>query len=279
MRVDAHQHFWTYDAERYPWIGAGMERLRADFLPRDLERLLAASGLEASVAVQARQDLDETRWLLELAREHAFVAGVVGWVDLCSPAVEDELARLAGEPKLRGVRHVVQDEPDDAFLLRPDFQAGIARLARFGLVYDLLIHPRHLVVAAQLVDRFPDQPFVLDHLAKPFIARGELEPWGRHLRALARRPNVHAKLSGLVTEARWTGWSAADFAPYLDLALEAFGPRRLMFGSDWPVCTLAAEYAEVRAIVDDWAAELAPSEHAALFGDNAARFYGLAGTP
>lgn len=275
MRVDAHQHFWPYDPERYGWISDEMRVLKRDFLPADLAPLLAAAGVDASVAVQARQDLDETRWLLDLAEANDFLAGVVGWVDLRADDVDAQLDELAARPLLRGVRHVVQDEPDDEFLLREDFLAGVAKLARRGLTYDVLVYPRHLPVAARFVDRFPAQPFVLDHLAKPFIAKGELEPWASDLRELARREHVCAKVSGLVTEARWREWAPADFRPYLDVVLEAFGAERLMFGSDWPVCLLASEYGPMKAIVDDYAAALSADEQAALFGGNAARFYGL----
>lgn len=275
MRIDAHQHFWAYDPGRYGWISDEMSVLKRDFLPEDLAPRLAEEGLDASVAVQARQDLDETRWLLDLAEANSFVAGVVGWVDLCSDEVDAELDELASRPALRGVRHVVQDEPDDDFMLRPDFCAGVAKLAERDLTYDILIYARHLPVAARFVDRFPEQPFVLDHIAKPFIAKGEREPWARDVRELARREHVCCKVSGMVTEARWSGWRPADFRPYLDVVFEAFGVERLMYGSDWPVCRLASEYGPMKAILDDYAAALSEDERAALYGGNAARFYGL----
>lgn len=275
MRVDAHQHFWIYDPERYAWIGEGMDVLRGDFLPEDLAHELQACGIDGSVAVQARQDLEETRWLLGLAEEHDFLKAVVGWVDLCSEEVGEQLDELASHPKLRGVRHVVQDEPDDDFLLREDFRRGVARLAERSLTYDVLIYPRHLRVATAFVDQFPGQPFVLDHLAKPFIAKTEREPWAGEIRELARRENVSVKVSGMVTEARWGAWHPSDFAPYLEVALEAFGPGRLMFGSDWPVCLLSSAYEPMKAIVDEWAARLSEDERDGLFGGNAARFYGL----
>lgn len=275
MRVDAHQHFWSYDPERYGWISDEMAVLKRDYLPADLAPLLAAEGLDAAVTVQARQDLDETRWLLDLAEAHPFLAGVVGWVDLRSDAVDAQLDELAARPALRGVRHVVQDEPDDEFLMRDDFLAGVAKLAARGLTYDVLVFPRHLPVAARFVDRFPEQPFVLDHVAKPFIAKGELEPWARGIRELARRAHVTCKVSGMVTEARWREWTPADLRPYLDVVFEAFGAGRLMYGSDWPVCRLASEYGPMKAVVDEYAAALSDDERAALFGGNAARFYGL----
>ncbi len=277
VRIDAHQHFWRYSASEFGWIDDRMQRLRRDFLPEHLGPELASLGIAGTVAVQARSSLEETRFLLGLAREHPFVRGVVGWVDLCSPAVERELEQLAGEPLLKGVRHVVQDEPDERFLLRDDFQRGVARLARLDLLYDILIYPRHLQAAAQFVDRFPEQRFVLDHLAKPRIASGERAAWQRGLRELARRPQVACKLSGLVTEADWDSWRPLELFPYLDAALEAFGEERLLFGSDWPVCLLAASsYGQVAEVVLDWAERLTPAARAGLFGRNAERLYRLA---
>ena len=275
MRIDAHQHFWNYSAEEYPWIGKGMERLARDCLPADLAPLVAAEGIGGTVAVQARQSLEESRWLLGLADAHPLVLGVVGWVDLRSTHVEDQLRAVAAHPKFVGVRHVVQDEPDPRFLLGESFLHGIGRLAAFGLTYDLLLYPQQLPAAAEFVGRFPEQPFVLDHLAKPRVKTGEIEPWRRDLLALAAHGHVHCKLSGLVTEAAWSGWKKSDFTPYLEVALEAFGPGRLMIGSDWPVCTLAAEYADTIGIVRDFLAPLVADERDAIEGGNAARFYGL----
>lgn len=276
MRIDAHQHFWKYSAEGYPWIGTGMERLARDRLPVDLAPLAAAEGIGGTVAVQARQSLEESRWLLELADADPLIRGVVGWVDLRSTHVEDQLRAFAEHPKFVGVRHVVQDEPDPRFLLGDSFLHGIRKLATFGLTYDLLLYPQQLPAAAEFVGRFPEQPFVLDHLAKPRIKTGELDPWRHDLRALAAHGHVLCKLSGMVTEADWRGWKRADFTPYLEVALETFGPKRLMIGSDWPVCTLAAEYAETIGIVTDFLAPLTASERDAILGGNAARFYALA---
>jgi L-fuconolactonase len=275
LKIDAHQHFWQYSAAEYGWISDPISVLRRDFLPRDLQPLLQANGFDGSIAVQARQSLEETRWLLELAQQNAFVKGVVGWVDLCSSAVRDQLAAYASNKKLVGVRHVLQDEPDDAFMLQPAFRHGIAQLAEFGLVYDLLLYPRHLPVAVQLVRAFPSQPFVLDHIAKPPIAEGTLEPWARAIRELAQFPQVACKLSGMVTEARWQKWTVDDFAPYLDVVMDAFGPARLMIGSDWPVCTLSADYARTMDIVRERLETLQPSEREAVLGGNCARIYGV----
>jgi L-fuconolactonase len=275
MRIDSHQHFWRYAASEYPWIGPGMERLARDHLPPDLATLAAAAGIDRTVAVQARQSLEETRWLLSLADEHPLVAGVVGWVDLRGDDVADELREFAGRKGFVGVRHVVQDEPDPRFLLGERFVRGLGMLAPYGLTYDLLLYPQQLPAAVELAARLPEQPFVLDHLAKPRIKTGEIDGWRRDIRDLAGRPNVCCKVSGLVTEAAWRRWQRADFAPYLETVLEAFGPERLMFGSDWPVCLLSAEYHEVVGIVEDLFARLSAGERAAVWGGTAARFYGL----
>ncbi len=276
MRVDAHQHFWRYTPEEYGWISDGMAALRRDFLPPDLEPLLRAAGFDWCVAVQARQTLDETRWLLDLADAHPFIAGVVGWVDLCSPRVGEDLASLAGRRKLVGTRHIVQAEPDDRFLLRPDFCRGIATLESFDLAYDILIHARHLPVAIEFVRRFPRQRFVLDHLAKPLIETGAIDTWSRHMRELAAQPHVCCKLSGLVTEADWRRWRPGDITPYLDVAMEAFGPGRLMIGSDWPVCTVAGAYGPVMELVVRYTERLGAADRDLVLGGSAARFWRLA---
>ena len=275
MRVDAHQHFWRYDPAEYDWIGEGMERLARDYLPADLAPLLTAEGIAGSVAVQARQTIEETRWLLGLAAKHPAILGVVGWVDLRSSEVGEQLREFAANPRFVGVRHVVQNEPDVRFLLGEAFVVGLQQLHGFGLTYDLLLYPPQLPAAVELAGMTPEQPFVLDHLAKPLIKPGTLDPWQADLRALARHPNVSCKLSGLVTEAAWQGWKRADFAPYLEVALEAFGPKRLMLGSDWPVCLLAAEYPDVVGIVTEFIARLSDSEQALILGGTASRFYGL----
>ncbi len=273
MHLDAHQHFWKYDAAEYPWIPPGSP-LHRDWLPGDLAPLLRAAGLDGCIAVQARQTLEESRWLLALADAHPIIRGVVGWADLRSDRVEEELAPLAAHPRFKGVRHVAQDEPDDGFLARPEFIRGVRKLAAFGLRYDLLIFPRQLPAAITLVDAAPDVAFVLDHLAKPAIRDGAREPWLGNFRELARRPNVCCKVSGLVTEAR-QDWRGEDLRPYLDAAFAAFGPRRLMFGSDWPVCRLAAEYAEVVRLVTDYLAPLPAADRGAVLGGTAAALYGV----
>jgi L-fuconolactonase len=270
--LDSHQHFWRYDAQQYPWIAPGSP-LQRDWLPPDLAPLLAAEKLDGCIAVQARQTIEESHWLLELAEHHSIVKGVVGWVDLRSPGVAKDLAALAPHPKFCGVRHVVQDEPDVNFMLGAEFQRGIGKLREFKLSYDILILPRQLPAAIELARRFPEQPFVLDHIAKPPIMDGTLSPWREQIRELAKSPNVLCKVSGMVTEADLAAWKPADFRPFLDVVFEAFGEERLMYGSDWPVCLRAAKYAQVYQLVADYAQKLSDAAKEKIFGGNAARFY------
>lgn len=273
--IDAHQHFWKYSAAEYGWIDDSMALLRRDFLPDELRREMRRAGVDACVAVQARQSLEETRWLLSLADAHPHIVGVVGWFDLQSADVWADLDRWARHAKLVGVRHIVQSEADDRFLLRPAFLRGIAQLEAFGLAYDLLIYPRHLPCAVDFVSHFERQRFVLDHLAKPDIRSGERQTWARDLRRLAAFPNVWAKLSGLVTEADWAHWTADQIRPYLDVALECFGAGRLMIGSDWPVCTVAADYVRTLDVVRDYLSTLPSADREAVLGGNAQRFWDL----
>ena len=275
MRVDAHQHFWRYNAREYGWIDDSMAALRRDFLPADLKPELERNGFQGCVAVQARQTLEETRWLLELTEHAPFILGVVGWVDLRSPRLQFELESLAVNPKLVGVRHIVQSEPDERFLLQPDFLRGIAMLEEFDLTYDMLIYTPHLPVAAEFVTKFPRQRFVLDHMAKPPIKSGAIEVWAREIQELASFPNVYCKVSGLVTEADWQAWKPEDMWPYLDAVFECCGPSRLMIGSDWPVCTVAGSYSRVMNLVKDYVGEYAAKERDAVLGENAATFWRL----
>jgi L-fuconolactonase len=274
-RIDAHQHFWRYDPAEYGWIDDSMARLRRHFLPGDLEPELRRAGFDACVAVQARQTLEETHWLLDLADRYPFIAGVVGWIDLQSRDVRAQLAAFAGRGKLVGVRHIVQAEPDDRFLLRPDFVRGVALLEELGLAYDILVYARHLPVALEFAERLEGHRLLLDHLAKPEIRRGEIRAWERDLRRLARSGHVMAKLSGLVTEADWKAWTPVQLRPYLDVAFDCFGPERLMIGSDWPVCLLAGDYARVMAVVTDYMRDRPAAEQEAVLGGNAARFWRL----
>jgi len=274
MHIDAHQHFWIYNQQEYGWIDEPMSSIRRNFLPADLKPQLEKNGFQGSVLVQVRQTLEETRWLLELAAHNSFILGVVGWFDLRSPRLHAELESFAGNPKLVGIRHIVQSEPDN-FLFQPDFLRGISMLEEFDLAYDILVYARNLPIAAEFVKRFPRQRFVLDHLAKPPIKSGAIELWARGLRELSSFPNVFAKVSGLVTEAGWQSWKPEDIRPYLDVAFECFGPSRLMIGSDWPVCTIAASYTQVVNLVKDYVETYATEDREAVLGGNAAEFWRL----
>jgi len=274
MKIDAHQHFWKYEADQYPWIPVGSP-LHRDWLPSDLAALQAPLGFEGSVAVQARQSLEESRWLLELSDADPRIKAVVGWVDLRADNVSDDLAKLSQHPKFKGVRHVVQEEADDNFMLGETFMRGIGALHAFGLTYDILIYPKQLPAAIKLVEKFPNQPFVLDHIAKPNIREGTRSPWREQIRELAKLPNILCKVSGMVTEADHKQWKADDFKPYLDVVFEAFGVERLMVGSDWPVCLFAASYAQSLMLTEDYTRDFFALEKAGFFGDNCARFYGV----
>ena len=275
VRIDAHQHFWRYDAREYGWIDDSMAGLRRDFLPEDSQREMARAGFDACVAVQARQTIQETRWLLALADANPCIVGVVGWVDLQAPDVRARLEQLAPHPKLVGVRHIVQSEPDDRFLLRAEFGRGLALLEEFGLAYDLLLYRRHLAVATELARRFAGQRFVLDHLAKPDVRSGEIRAWSTDLRKLAACQNVWCKLSGLVTEADWAAWRPDQLRPYVDVAFDCFGAERVMIGSDWPVCTVASDYARTMAVVVEYLADRPAQERDGVLGGNAQRFWNL----
>ena len=275
MRIDAHQHFWRFNLAEFGWIDDSMAVLRRDFLPNDLKPELDRIGFDGSINIQARQSLEETRFLLDLAKSAPFVLGVVGWVDLRSPKVREQLKEFAGNPKFVGVRHVVQYEPDDRFLMQPDFLRGIAALEEFDLAYDILIFPKHLRVAAEFVERFPRQRFVLDHLAKPFIKAGRVHPWDSDLGELAKFPNVFCKLSGMVAEADIKNWKPENLTPYIDIAFQCFGSERLMIGSDWPVCTAAGSYSQVMHVVLDYLSKHPAKVQDAVLGGNAARFWKL----
>jgi L-fuconolactonase len=274
MHVDAHQHFWRYSEEEYGWINDEMAVIRRDFLPADLRPVLDEAGIDATVAVQARQSLVETEWLLELAEANPWIAGVVGWAPLASPHAEETLENLSTHAKLKGIRHVLQAEPDE-YMERADFNAGVALLRDFALTYDVLVVQHQLPAATAFVDRHPEQPFVLDHLAKPLVAAHELEPWRTQIRELARRPQLTCKLSGLVTEADFHTWTKDDLRPYMETVLEAFGPERLLFGSDWPVCTVAASYQRWVGMVCNFIQELSRDEQSLIMGGNCKDFYRL----
>ena len=275
MHIDSHQHFWRYDERRDSWITPQMSVLKRDFLPEDLLPELRANYMDGSVAVQADQSEQETMFLLDLAGRFSGIKGVVGWVDLCSPELPQRLEYFSRFERLCGFRHVVQYEPDDRYMLRKDFLAGIGSLQRFKFTYDILIYPQQLPAAIELAGKFPEQRFVIDHLAKPRIRSGEVSPWAQQITTIASNPNVYCKLSGLITEADWQSWCESDFKPYLDVVFDAFGPDRLMFGSDWPVCLLAGTYGRVKQLVAGYIRNLPIEKQEGIFGLNATHFYGL----
>ncbi|GGG90722.1 amidohydrolase family protein [Silvibacterium dinghuense] len=273
LKIDSHHHLWRFSDE-YAWISDDMATLRRDFLVEDLRAEMRQVGISGAVAVQARQTLEETAWLLELATPASPVAGVVGWLPIAAEDFPSQLERFAANPRLRGLRHVVQAEPD-GFLDAPEFNRGIASITHAGLVYDILIFARQLPEAIRFVDRHPDQAFVLDHIAKPDIRAGAIQSWTKDIRALAQRPNVACKLSGMITETDWRSWTSAELQPYFDVVLEAFGPDRLMAGTDWPVLTVGASYAVWWQTLEGWISALSPTEKAQILGRTAARVYGL----
>ena len=272
MKVDAHQHFWRYAPQEYPWITPAMAPLMRDYLPPDLLPLLQATGVDDTILVQARQGPDETQWLLDLAQGYPFIKGVVGWADPQDPQLDEQLFRWTAHSKLVGIRYELQNARDDV-MLRPDFLGGLDVLRNYNLAFDFLIRPRHLPAACQAARKLPRQRFVVDHIAKPLIKQGVMEPWAGDMRRLAACPNVFCKLSGMVTQADWTRWHSADLTPYLDVVFEAFGPARLLFGSDWPVCTLAAPYERVLSLVVDYIQRCSPAEQKLIMGENARQFY------
>ncbi|HBO43021.1 MAG TPA: amidohydrolase [Planctomycetaceae bacterium] len=276
MRIDAHQHFWQLGRFDYVWMqGEELEPLRRDFLPDDLRPLLEKSGIQRSIFVQTVSNLDENRWVLELAARHEFLAGVVGWLDLTSAALEDEVAEFKANPYFVAARHQTHDEPDDDWILREDVSRGLAVLARHDIPFELLFHPKHLRHVPALAAKFPNLKMVIDHIAKSAIRDGRREGWVEGFTRAASFENVFCKLSGMITEADWKHWSADDLRPYVQTALDAFGPKRLMFGSDWPVCTLAGSYEQVVDVLNDALGPISAGEQDDIFGGTAGRFYGL----
>lgn len=274
-QIDAHHHLWRYTPEEYGWIDEEMKVLRLDFLPRDLYAEIAAAGIDGTVAVQARQTLEETRWLLDLAEQSEAIRGVVGWAPIAGEDFPACMEEFDGRAKLKGLRHVIQGEKDEHYILREDFNSGIRTMLGSGLVYDILIYERHLPQTIDFVDEHPKQVFVLDHIAKPLIAGGVMEPWATRMRELAKRENVWCKVSGMVTEADWKNWSPETLKPYLDVVVEAFGPARLMAGSDWPVCLLASGYAQWWDVLRAYFLAFSDAERAKVFGATAIEVYGL----
>jgi L-fuconolactonase len=277
MKIDSHQHYWHFNVQDYGWMGENMSAIKRDFLPADLVPELASAGFDGSVAVQARQSLEETNWLLQLADENPHIAGVVGWVDLCSGEAETQISAFAAHPKAVGVRHVIHDEKDINFMLRPEFIRGVRLLEKYNLTYDILIFPEHLPNTIEFVKQFDEnQIFVVDHIAKPLIKDGIMSPWKEDITALAKFPNVYCKVSGMVTEADWNNWSPENIHPYLDVIFEAFGPERIMIGSDWPVCLVAGQYSVVMDVVKNYIEKLPAAQQEMVLGGNAARSYSLA---
>jgi L-fuconolactonase len=278
-KIDAHHHLWRYTPQDYGWIDDSMSAIRNDFLPANLRSELAAAGIAGSVAVQARQTLEETRWLLDLAEANDFIRGVVGWAPIAGENFPECMEEFDLRPKLKGLRHVIQAEKDENYILRADFNSGITAMQGSGLVYDILIFERHLAQTVDFVDEHPKQIFVLDHIAKPRIAAGVFEPWATHIRELARREHVFCKLSGMVTEADWqtrpAGFATSALEPYLDVVVEAFGPDRLMAGSDWPVCLLATGYSAWFATLDHYFRNFSAPERESIFGETATYVYDL----
>jgi L-fuconolactonase len=273
--IDAHQHLWRYLPPGPDWMGDGMECLRRDFLMDDLRAVTTDAGVTGTIVVEAERTIEETEWLSRVAASGDLICGVVGWAPLTSSAVNSELERIASLPKMKAIRHPIHDEADDLFVLRNDFNRGIAALKRFDLRYDILIFEKHLPQTIQLVDRHPDQVFILDHVAKPRIRDGVLSPWRKNIRELARRANVYCKVSGMVTEADWRSWSEEDLSPYIETVLEAFTPKRIMFGSDWPVVNLASSYRRWLDTVRGAIAQLSSAERERILGGTAIEAYGL----
>lgn len=273
--IDTHHHFWKYSPKEYDWINEDMKVIRKDFLPEDLLKEIKAAGVDGAVSVQARQSVEESDWLLGMAEKNDFLKGVVGWVDLRDKAVDKELERLAKHKKFKGVRHVVQGELDDNFILGAAFNEGIKKLLKYDLRYDILIYEKHLKPSIAFVDKHPKQVFILDHIAKPRIKERILSPWRENMLELAKRPNVYCKISGMLTEADWKRWSAADLAPYFDTTLQAFGPKRLMLGSDWPVMLVAGKYKQWVDMVKQIVSRYSAGEQERILYKNAVEAYKL----
>jgi len=275
LKIDSHQHFWQYDPVRYDWIDDGMSVIRKDFLPGDISPVLKENGFDGCITVQSHQSEAENEFHLTNANKYDFIKGIVGWLDLCSAEIEDRLAYYQQFKILKGFRHVLQGEPQRDFMLRPDFLNGISLLKKYNYTYDILIYPDQLKYTEEFVSKFPGQPFVIDHIAKPDIKNKEIKQWAKDVASVAKFENVFCKVSGMVTEADWGKWDKTDFYPYLDIVVEAFGMDRLMFGSDWPVCNIAADYSQVVNICKDYFSAFSSTEQELFFGGNAIQFYGI----
>lgn len=275
MIIDSHQHFWNYEPIKHEWIGDNMAAIRSDFTPIDLKKVYNENGIDGCVAVQADQTLAETDFLLELASQNDYIKGIVGWVDLHANDIDEVLEKYSQYEKIKGFRHVVQEEPDHNFLLRPNFLRGIKALEKYDFTYDILIFPHQLGATLEFVKQFPNQKFVIDHIAKPYIKDGFYEGWATLIKEIAKQENVYCKISGMITEADYKSWTEAQLHPYMDLVFNAFGSQRIMFGSDWPVCLVAGNYSEVKSIVTNFISKIPEVEQKAIMGENAIQFYNL----
>lgn len=275
MIIDSHHHYWQYNPVEYDWIDDTMKVIRTDFLPEKLEQTIWEAGIDGVISVHARQSVEETEWLIGMANQNKFMKGVVGWLPLIQDNIETYLEKYSGEKILKGLRHVVQGESDPEFILRKDFNRGISLLKKYSLVYDILILERQLPNTIRFADQHPDQLFVLDHIAKPLIGRNELSPWKKNIQELAKRENVSCKISGMVTESDFNNWTPEQLLPYFEVVLEAFGPDRLLFGSDWPVCLVATSYKNWADLVRKTISSFSETEQAKIMGENAVRIYDL----
>ncbi|HZY80426.1 MAG TPA: amidohydrolase family protein [Cyclobacteriaceae bacterium] len=275
MVIDAHQHFWRYSPARHGWITDEMAVIRRDFLPKELEQIYRQGDIDGCVAVQVDQNEAENEFFLAFARLHPFIKGIVGWVDIQDPKIKERLEYYSTERTIKGFRHIVQGESDPNFLLGRDFCRGVGMLNAYNFTYDILVYHYQLVQVEPFISKFPKQKFIIDHIAKPAIAKGEIKQWEKYMRSIAKHENVYCKLSGIVTEADINHWSYEDLAPYLDVVLDCFGPSRLVYGSDWPVCLVAATYEEQFGVVQKAIEKLSPAEKKQILGENAIRFYNL----
>lgn len=275
MIIDSHHHYWQYNPVEYDWIDDSMKVIRTDFLPEKLDQTIREAGIDGVISVHARQSVEETEWLIGMAHQNKFMKGVVGWLPLIQNDIETYLEKYSGEKILKGLRHVVQGEADPEFILRNDFNRGILLLKKYSLVYDILIFERQLPNTIRFADQHPDQLFVLDHIAKPMIRKNKLSPWKENIQELAKRENVSCKISGMVTEADFVNWTPEQLQPYFEVVLEAFGPDRLLFGSDWPVCLVATSYKNWADLVRETISTFSETEQAKIMGENAVRIYKL----
>ena len=275
MIIDSHQHFWKYEPVKHDWIDDNMSVIRRDFSPSDLAKVYQENSIDGCVAVQADQTLEETDFLIDLASNNNFIKGIVGWVDLRAENIEEVLEKYSKEKIVKGFRHVVQGEPDHNFLLRPNFSRGISLLEKYNFTYDILVFPHQLGSVLEFVKKFPNQKFVIDHIAKPYIKDGYFEGWATMMTAIGKHENVSCKMSGMVTEAEYNTWTPEQIHPYMNVALEAFGSSRILFGSDWPVCLVAGNYSKIKKLTTNFISQLSQIEQNSIMGTNAIEFYNL----